>query len=196
MTRYRILERHGEKGWQPFAVAYERDGRIVLFAPPWRADQTLNAATLDELSDQHSLGPDFGWRAVETTAEAIRHPIELLRRSKTGRPEWEGPPVPADTQKEPARSEVYLADVAITLNNLGLVQRDLNDLQAARQSFERALHVYRRLARDHPEIYQPNVAMTLNHLGTIQRDLHDLQAARHSFEEALAVYSQLATQHT
>ena len=50
------------------------------------------------------------------------------------------------------------------LNNLGNVQRDLNDLESALKSFEEALATYRGLARRQPEVYRPLVATMLNNL--------------------------------
>ncbi|HKI36229.1 MAG TPA: CHAT domain-containing tetratricopeptide repeat protein [Gemmataceae bacterium] len=86
------------------------------------------------------------------------------------------------------RPDVYRPNVAMTLNNLGIVQRDLSDLEAARRSFAEALAIRRELARQRPDVYRPYVAGTFNNLGNVQRDLNDLEAARRSFEEAAQFY--------
>ena len=46
----------------------------------------------------------------------------------------------------------------LLLNNLGIVQRTLNDLESARESYREALAIYRELARQRPDVYRPNVA--------------------------------------
>jgi hypothetical protein len=81
MAKYRILERRANEDWLPFGVAYEREGRIVLFAPPWRADRDLMTASLEELDKRHCPSEDFRWRAVETATGTLTHPIELLQRA-------------------------------------------------------------------------------------------------------------------
>jgi hypothetical protein len=81
MVQFRILERRTDGGWTPFGVAYERDGRVVLFAPPWRADRTLATASLEELEARHCPSAEFQWRAVGTTDALVQHPIEWLQRA-------------------------------------------------------------------------------------------------------------------
>src|SRR5262245_35869944 len=81
MVRYRILERRTNGSWAPFGVAYERDGRIVLFAPPWRADRTVAAGSLEDLDAQHTPSSECRWRTVESSLGPLPHPIDLLRRA-------------------------------------------------------------------------------------------------------------------
>jgi hypothetical protein len=81
MVKYRILERRVNGDWPPFGVAYEREGGVFLFAPPWRADRKLPVASLEELAERDCPSPEFRWRAVETTTESITHPIEVLQRA-------------------------------------------------------------------------------------------------------------------
>ncbi len=91
--------------------------------------------------------------------------------------------------------EAYLPDVAMTLNNLGNLQRNQHDFAAAAASYQEALAIRRTLAEAHPEAYLPDVAMTLNNLGNLQRDQHDFAAAAASYQEALALYRTLAEAH-
>jgi tetratricopeptide (TPR) repeat protein len=73
--------------------------------------------------------------------------------------------------------------VAIRVNNLGNVLRDLGDLAGARARFERALAIDERaFGPDHPD-----VAIDVNNLGSVLRDLGDLAGARARFERALAI---------
>jgi len=65
-------------------------------------------------------------------------------------------------QKNP---ETYQPDVALTLNNLGILDRDQGRMEEARKEFAEALQTYRELAQKNPETYQPDVVRTLNNLG-------------------------------
>jgi tetratricopeptide (TPR) repeat protein len=90
---------------------------------------------------------------------------------------------------QPAAYEPF---VATTLNNLGSVLYDLRPLAEARQVYDEALAIYRRLAAVQPAAYEPFVAGTLNNLGAVLRELRALAEARQTFEEALAIYRRLA----
>ncbi len=73
--------------------------------------------------------------------------------------------------------------VAIVINNLGNVLRDLGDLAGARTSLERALKI-------DEEAYgaeHPTVAIRVNNLGSALRALGDLVGARAAFERALKI---------
>jgi hypothetical protein len=75
-------------------------------------------------------------------------------------------------------------DVGRTLTNLGIVQRQVADLSAARASLARALAVLGAVYEpDHPD-----VARTVGNLGNIQQQLGDLPTARASLEHALAIF--------
>ena len=75
-------------------------------------------------------------------------------------------------------------EVAITLTNLGTIQRRLGELAAGRITMERALAIKEAaFGPDHPQ-----VASTLTSLGIIQRQLGELPAARTTMERALAIF--------
>jgi tetratricopeptide (TPR) repeat protein len=57
-------------------------------------------------------------------------------------------------QKEP---EAYLPQVAMTLNNLGILDRDRNRITAARKEYEEALEIYEAFAKQDPEQFSPDV---------------------------------------
>ena len=92
-------------------------------------------------------------------------------------------------QKNP---ETYLPYVALTLNNLGNLDRDQNRMEEARKEFEEALQIRRELAQKNPETYLPDVAMTLNNLGVVNGDQNRMEEARKAYEEALKTYRELA----
>ena len=79
------------------------------------------------------------------------------------------------------------AEVAATLDLLGIVQRKQGDLESARESQERALAIKEGLyGVDHPE-----VAKTLGNLGNVQLKQSDLESARESQERALEIEEQV-----
>src|SRR5208283_1719181 len=61
--------------------------------------------------------------------------------------------------------ETYLPYLAITLNNLGMLDSGKNRGNEARKEYAEALKMYRELAEKEPETYLPYVPMTLNNLG-------------------------------
>jgi len=75
--------------------------------------------------------------------------------------------------------------VAITLNNLGI-------LEGAPNRLEEALKIYRELAQEEPETYLSQVAVILNNLGIFDTDENQMNEARKECEEALKIYRQLA----
>src|SRR5258708_4046600 len=73
-------------------------------------------------------------------------------------------PLSDHAQKNP---ETYRPDVAATLNNLVILNRDQGRMEEARQELAEALQTYRELAQKNPETYRPDVAQTLNNLGIL-----------------------------
>lgn len=81
---YKILERETEKGWTPFAIAYRRGDRVVLFNPAWRAHRKLPVTSLDELIDKKHLPSanfNYRWSPAQICEEDVTHPIDLFRHA-------------------------------------------------------------------------------------------------------------------
>ncbi|VAV83825.1 TPR-repeat-containing protein? [hydrothermal vent metagenome] len=87
------------------------------------------------------------------------------------------------------------ANKATTLNNLGNLQSDRNELNKAEESYNEALDTYRKLAEDNPQAFLPNVASTLNNLGNLQSDKNELDKAEDSYNETLGIRRKLAIDH-
>jgi tetratricopeptide (TPR) repeat protein len=74
-------------------------------------------------------------------------------------------------------------NIAIHINNLGIVYKYMGNFPAARAAYERALAIDEKsFGADHP-----NVAICVNNLGEVYRVIGDLPAARAAFERALAI---------
>jgi tetratricopeptide (TPR) repeat protein len=54
--------------------------------------------------------------------------------------------------------------VAITLNNLAVLQKNQNNFSTAATNYQWALRIYRNLAKGNPSAFLPDVAMTLLNL--------------------------------
>src|SRR5439155_68046 len=83
-------------------------------------------------------------------------------------------------------------DIAVTLNNLAILDANQNRPEAARKEYEEALEIVRELARKNPDTYQPRVAMTLTNLGNLDHAQNQPEAARKEYEEALKIVRELA----
>lgn len=58
-------------------------------------------------------------------------------------------------------------DRALALNNLGVLNADENRKAEARNAYEEALRIRRKLAEHNPDTYLPKLADTLNNLGNL-----------------------------
>src|SRR5664280_428036 len=78
--------------------------------------------------------------------------------------------------------DVYLPYLAVTLNNLGAVDRLQNHLDEARKDYEESLKINRQLAQQNPAKYLPNMALILNEYGRVDASQNRMQVAREHYE--------------
>ncbi len=90
------------------------------------------------------------------------------------------------------RSKQDAQQIALVLNNLGMLHSAEGRFTTARESFDGALRSYRKLATSNPELYLPHIAMTLNNLGLLHITGNSFQEARSAYDEALQIYRELA----
>ena len=88
--------------------------------------------------------------------------------------------------------EAFLPDVAMTLNNIGLLQDNLGRYEEAEESYKEAWGIFRKLAEKNKEAYLPYVAGTLNNIGMLQSNLGRYEEAEVSYKEALEIRRKLA----
>ena len=69
-------------------------------------------------------------------------------------------------QKNP---DTYLPDMAQTLNDLALLDRDQKRMEAARKALEEALGIYERFAERNPERFQSDVERVKGLLQTLSQ---------------------------
>ena len=91
-----------------------------------------------------------------------------------------------------ARPEVFLPNLAGTLNNLSVQQSDNGDRAGALASIQEAVQLRRALAEARPEVFLPNLAMSLNNLSVRQSENGDRAGALASIQEATGHYRALA----
>ncbi len=89
----------------------------------------------------------------------------------------------------------YMLRVAVTLNELGILDEKHNRADEARRYYEEALQTYRELAQQDPRVYLPNVAMTFNNLANVDRLQNRPDQAHSHLESGLEVYQQMAQQN-
>ena len=94
-------------------------------------------------------------------------------------------------QKNP---DAYEADVAKTLNNLGILYSDTQRFADAEKAYLEARDLRRKLAQKTPDAYEPDVAMTLNNLGVLYRDTQRFADAEKAYLEAHDLRRKLAQQ--
>jgi tetratricopeptide (TPR) repeat protein len=92
-----------------------------------------------------------------------------------------------------AQQAKNLANVAVSLNNLGISHENENRLPEARKAQEEALTIHRQLAAGNPQAFLQDVATSLSNLGLIHRHENRLPEARKAQEEALTIRRELAT---
>ena len=86
----------------------------------------------------------------------------------------------------------YKSRVAIVINNLAVLHKDLNQYNIAEKEFHEALGIRRELAKDNPNAFLPDVASTLNNLGNLHGDLNRFEVAEAEYQEALEIRRVLA----
>ncbi|MCP4344270.1 MAG: tetratricopeptide repeat protein, partial [Desulfobacterales bacterium] len=67
--------------------------------------------------------------------------------------------------------DTYLPDVAMTLNNLGILYRNSNDYPAAAKAYKRVLEIRERLAKSNPKVYELDLCATLGSISSLQVSL-------------------------
>jgi len=75
------------------------------------------------------------------------------------------------------------ADVALYLNNLSMLLKDIGRLDEAEQLMRRALAINERIyGPDHP-----NIGLGLNNLGSLMQANNNFEEAEHFFQRALQI---------
>src|SRR5436190_6025014 len=93
---------------------------------------------------------------------------------------------------ELARRNQDNGKIAMTRNNLAMLDAGQNRPEIARKGFEEALKIYRELAQNDPDTHLPDVATTLNNLAILDQTENRMEEARKGYEEALKIRRELA----
>ncbi|KGN68803.1 hypothetical protein HR09_07450 [Porphyromonas gulae] len=102
-----------------------------------------------------------------------------------------------DIYKELAKKnpEAYNLDLAMTLNNLGLLLSNNNETKQAQVCYQEALKIRRALATKNPQAYNPYLASTLNNLGLLLSNNNEIERAKDCYQKALEIRRDLATKN-
>ena len=91
--------------------------------------------------------------------------------------------------------EAYKPHVAVTLNNIGVLLKDANELQEAQYHHEEALKIHRELAKHNQETYRPELATTQQNLTLLYLQQGKEEEAERAYQEAYDIYKDLASRH-
>ncbi|PDP74206.1 hypothetical protein CLI79_10835, partial [Porphyromonas gingivalis] len=83
--------------------------------------------------------------------------------------------------------QAYNPDLAGTLNNLGLLLSNNNEIKQAKDCYQEALDIRRDLATKNPQAYNPDLAGTLNNLGLLLSNNNEIKQAKDCYQEALDI---------
>ena len=156
---------------------------ILLRGLRWRlAERHLAAVLEDPEAEPQAIGALLD-RVATAAGEAGQHErgLEAARQA-----------VDRYRALAEARPEVFLPDLAGSLNNLSVRQADNGDRAGALASIQEATGHYRALAEARPEVFLPDLAMSLNNLSVRQSDNGDRAGALASIQEAIQLRRALA----
>jgi tetratricopeptide (TPR) repeat protein len=86
----------------------------------------------------------------------------------------------------------FNADLAMSLNALGTMLRDVGQVEKALIPVQEAVRLNRELAKDNPQVTNPNLAMSLNNLGGNLHAVGRFEDAVKATQEARDLYRELA----
>ena len=80
-------------------------------------------------------------------------------------------------------------------NLLGIFYKDTNRFKEAEECYQKALNIYRKLAKKNPEADEKDIAAICNNLGILYCDNSRMKEAEEYGQEALKIYRRLAKEH-
>ncbi len=90
------------------------------------------------------------------------------------------------------KPDVFLSDLASSLNNLGIHYGNLGRLENALKASEESVQIRRKLAEIQPETYSPDLAASLNNLGNRYSSLNRFEEALKVTKESVQIRRKLA----
>ena len=156
---------------------------ILLRGLRWRLAERRLAAVLEESkAEPEEIGALLDRVAIaageagqrERGLEAARQAVDCYRTLAEARP------------------DVFLPNLAMSLNNLSVQQSDNGDRTGALASIQEGARHYRTLADASPDVFLPNLATSLNNLSNQQSGNGDRTGALASIQEAARHYRTLA----
>ncbi|MEZ4632168.1 MAG: tetratricopeptide repeat protein [Deinococcales bacterium] len=118
-----------------------------------------------------ALGDD---QSVHQALERIQQSVESYRNL---------------AEKDP---DAFLPDLAMSLNNLGNMLRDVGEREGALTATQEAVAIRRQLAQSRPDAFLPDLASSLNNLGNMLSAVGEREGALTATQEGVAIRRQLA----
>jgi tetratricopeptide (TPR) repeat protein len=143
------------------------------------------ARLLKQAADRASLDPRDGFAAFESAIE--RGDLAAARGIANETLDIAQRRIEAAAEAPAEPRNAALRDLSISLDNVGQVERDLGNLEAARTAWRESLDLRRRLREavgDTPQALR-DLSVSLERVGQVEGDLGNLEAARTAYREAL-----------
>ncbi len=93
------------------------------------------------------------------------------------------------------KPEIYNSNIAVTLNNLGILHCDMGLYSESESEHKESLMIYRDLATKYPDSYNSDVAWTLNNLGILHKTMGLYWESESEFKEGLSTRRTLAAKN-
>ena len=167
-------------------LARALDKKITLQQGEKKRTLTLFAAGIDQFVKQYVKGDHRARKELFALAERVG--LDLLGIQKKALEEA----LNIFRQLAQKTPETYLPKVAQALNNLAIIDRDQNRMDAAYRDLEEALKTFRELGQKTPDTYVSYVAQAVNNLAVLDQAQNRQQAAHKEYEEALKIFRELA----
>ncbi len=148
--------------------------RQLIDGDPNDAENLANLA-----ATQNNLVAVYGGSDPSSALDACRRAVEFMSRARDARP----------------RDVDYQSRLATMLSNLGALEANSSNFDAATAAYQRAIDLQRRLhdAAKENKTFRRDLAVSYNNLGLLQTRLRRPDEAERSFLEALDLYKPLTS---
>lgn len=125
------------------------------------------AIILNNISDKHNEAKEYYLKALDATEKLA--------------------------EENPQR---YKADLAMSLNNIGIFYAKQGEAKKAEEHYLIALKLYKELASKNPKKYNADLAMSLNNIWLFYNDQGEVKKAGEHFLRVLEIYKELAAENS
>jgi len=149
----------------------------------WNDDPAAALLSLERAVDlDESYGP--AWLMMSSVHGRLRRCEEALKAARIA--------VQIYRKRARERPDAFEADLAMSLNDLGIRYSELGRRKEALAATSRAVEIRERLAKEKPDAFEPDLAMSLNNLGNSYGELGRREEALAATSRAVEIRERLA----